>query len=735
MMRRAYSFLARGVCSTSGTELDALCVFFDGRCPVSELDFFDELETSLRHVDALPDCIIIIADTTAVSMLHRYWTTSHAQRNSFQARGIHKGQPFVKAYYFAAWNSSHGLSLVHRVETSWAPTLPLVSFVDQGLLALVRSNPVVQVAPAGHVFKHPSRTVNKLFIQAREIATSEVEVAFVGRCIIGALPLLATRDLSTVFVDTMGIYALVREALNFANVDANILSFHSYKEISELSPPLHPYAVVISASTTGGMARKLISEQGFNASRILTVLDSTRNARAGRVLVALDEVSSEYRTKAAEGTETQIELFGEHFSSKAKPPRAVTLGLPHSPKRMTDFLSAFGLTGLMTLNTSNAGSTTRRIVCINTDSVASSPVLEAWLREEVAWRVPAAIDHILCADDSGSRALAQTVAQLLHQLRGGTGNPPPVTAYANLVQETLANAQGVLVVQAVVGDGGLLREISRDLREFLPSARPRHFLAGVGLPQSLEAWGRLRQFLVRNPTAREYGFSSWLELPIGAEETSTAWDALRTLAGMAEVRTPTVQGVSANDVAACVDLAVRAIDAARNGFLNASNGNALALSDGFVFFGKVFDGHRPADVPISTTYTTIAAVLQSARELSAAENQLRPSGYESVVLSPENFLRYNDNILQACMLRAAHPSELDYSASPTLSRLMKEFLLKVFARSSSAYGSAALEFAASMACGRMRLISEDLAEVREKALQTIPSGASALRGLLFLTDA
>lgn len=169
--------------------------------------------------------------------------------------------------------------------------------------------------------------------------------------------------------------------------------------------------------------------------------------------------------------------------------------------------------------------------------------------------------------------------------------------------------------------------------------------------------------------------------------------------------------------------------------MNTSSGNALALSDGFVFFGNAFDGHRFADVPISTTYTTIAATLQAARELSAVENQLKPSGYESVVLSPENFLRYNDNILQACMLRAAHPAELDYSASPTLSRLMKEFLLKVFARSDSAYGSAALEFAASMACGRMRLINEDLTEVRDKALGAIPPGASALRGLLFLTYA
>ena len=668
-MRRAYSFLARGKCQRSASELDALCVFFDTRRPVSDLAFFDELETSLRQIDTLPDCVMVIADATEVSALHHHWVNSHSQRRTFLARGIHQGQSFIKAYYFVAWSRLHGLSVAHTEDARWTVVPPLDDFIGQGLLSLVRTNPVVQVAPSGHVFKHPSNTVNKLFVQVREIATGEAEVAFVGRCIAKALPAMVAPGLCTVYIDTMGIYALVREALNFAGSDANILSYHSYKELKQLTPPLQSYAVVISASTSGGMARQLVQEQRFDSARVMTVVDLSRSGRSGSVLAALDDISPEYRTKAAEGTETQIELFGEHFSSKAKPPRAVTLGLIHTPKRMSEFLREFGRTGLLGLNTSPSGSNTRRVVCFNANAAGSSTPLGSWLADEIAWRTPAATDRVLCANDAGSQALATVAAARLHALKGGVGAAPAVILYSNLSATALAGTRGILVIQALAGDGGLLREISRDLREFLPASCPRHFVAGVGLPESDEAWQRLKQFLIRNPTDREYAFSSWMVLSMGAEGTSTAWDDMRVLAEDAQLNAPSVPGVSATEVATAVDMAVNAIQGARNGFLPSSRGTALGLTDGFLFFGKVFDGQALSTVPVSTTYATMTAVLQSARELSSAESQLKPTGYESVVLSPENFLRFNDNILQASMLRAAHPSELDYSASPLLSRL------------------------------------------------------------------
>ncbi|HQS65431.1 MAG TPA: hypothetical protein PKV65_18995, partial [Acidovorax defluvii] len=332
--------------------------------------------------------------------------------------------------------------------------------------------------------------------------------------------------------------------------------------------------------------------------------------------------------------------------------------------------------------------------------------------------------------DDGSKALSEAAAEKLHAAKG-CPNRPVVTAYSNLTTDTLAQAQGVLVVQAVAGDGGLLREISRDLREFIAPDVPRHFLAGVGLPQSEETWLRLQQFLVKNTSPRDYGFSAWLVLPIGSDGTTNAWQDLSELATRAQVQTPVVTGVSPKILTESVDLAVQLVQGAFKGFLPTSSGTALGLSEGFLFFGDAFDG-RLHQVPVSATYLTVASVLQAARDLNVPANQLKPTGYESVVLSPENFLRYNDNLLQACVLRAAHPSELDYSSSPHLSRLMKEFLLKVFSRNAHPYGAASIEFAAALACGHLKLMADDRKELQQKAVELLSSAPSALLGFICL---
>lgn len=367
---------------------------------------------------------------------------------------------------------------------------------------------------------------------------------------------------------------------------------------------------------------------------------------------------------------------------------------------------------------------------MDSTAVGSNSQLHCWMDSEIAWRVAVAIDHVVHADDAGSKTLAERAADKLHAAKGCSARPA-VTAYESLDVTTLQNANGVLVVQAVAGDGGLLREISRDLREFLDPRVPRHFLAGVGLPQSEETSQRLQQFLVRNTSSREYGFSAWLVLPIGSDGTTNAWQGLSELATQAQVQTPKVDGVTETVLKDSIDQAVQRVQRAFNGFLPTNTGAALDLSEGFLFFGQVFDG-RLNQVPISTTYATVASVLQAARDLGNPASQLKPTGYESVVLSPENFLRFNDNLLQACILRAAHPSELDYSSSPHLSRLMKEFSLKLFARHQHAYGAASLEFAAALASGRLRLAANDRSEVRQKTVHLLGGAPSALLGLICL---
>lgn len=732
-MRKAYSFSARGTCKKSGHEMDALCVFINTKSTVSDLELFDELEVSLAKLETRPDCVVIITDSVNIDTLHHQWTSSDTQRHVFEQRGFKKDTPFIKWYYFVGWSPSSGLDVAHVLgagDTKEMFDIPIDLFIQQGLFSLIRSNPVVQIAPAGHVFKHPSSTVNKLFVQARELATSEAQLAFVGRSLCQKFRALLDPKLSIVYIDTMGIYSLVREALLFAGSKATVHSFHSYTALSELSPPTEPYAVVISASTSGGMASKLHNEQDFNEKLLLTIIDTKTANRSGSVMIALEDVNDSYGKQIADGTETQIELFGEHFSSKAKPPRAVTLGIPHFPKRLNEFLPEFGIKGLLGLNQPPSTGEASRLICFDSIEAGQNSKLLTWLKSEIDWRVPVSIDHVIYVNDDGSKALAEAAANKLQAAKGCTTKPITI-AHSDLTQNTLTSAQGVLVVHAVAGDGGLLREISRDLREFIPSNIPRHFLVGIGLPESKETWQRLQQFLVRNTSPRDYGFSTWLVLPIGSDDTLNAWHDLNELAKQAQLQTPTIPNLNLNILTASINQATQAINDTYKTFLPTNSGKELGLSDGFLFFNDAFEG-RLAEVPVSTTYLTVASVLQAARDLQVPSNQLKPSGYESVVLSPENFQRYNDNLLQACLLRAAHPSELDYSSSPHLSRLMKEFLLKVFSRHAHPYGSAGLEFAAALACGRLKLIANDKKELQEKSIKLLSTEANTLLGLICL---
>lgn len=105
---------------------------------------------------------------------------------------------------------------------------------------------------------------------------------------------------------------------------------------------------------------------------------------------------------------------------------------------------------------------------------------------------------------------------------------------------------------------------------------------------------------------------------------------------------------------------------------------------------------------------TVAAILQSARESTSIPNshRLGTEAFQQVVLDPENFGRYNDGVIQAAILRASLPGELDYSSEIESSKYMLDFLTKVFIQSDLPQGEAAADFALAYYLGRLKLTRE-----------------------------
>lgn len=733
MTRTSFSFIAKGLCETTGLEFELLCVFIDARL-LAQHSFFDILTEALKAQPLLPDGVMVLADAGLLNELIMTWRNAgSSERESFLARGERGDVPFIKTMQFASWEAKGNLALRQVGDGKPHFCLSFDCIVAAGLANLVEQNPVVQIAPAGHAFKHPSGSINKVFLQARELASSEVELAFAARALVRALPHLADSELAIVYIDTMAIYPLVREALSFVGKEAAIQSFHSYDDVSSLLPPMMHHVVIISASTSGGMAKRLVETAGFSADRVATLVDMRRTDRRGQTLFALEDVDSPVLAQFPGGAETRIELTGEHFSFRSKPPRDVTLSVTHSPKSLAPFLRCVGSKGTHDLNT--ATSRRSRLISFNGRAVVSSSDFKKWLREEIAWHFSGAIDLIVAVDDNGSKELAELCAQIIGDIRGQTTRISVVSA-DQLTSETVASAQGVAVVQAVAGDGAVMREVSRDLREYIKTDVPRHFLVGLAAPQTAMTWERLKQFLERNTTDRDYGFSTWLTLPLGLSSATSAWEVYRKLASALQTVTVSPEASNADDVAASLERAVALIDSSWAGFLPALSGKRLELTEGFVFFPTSRFTRPDTSEEDRTAYLAIAAVLQSARDQKSTSPQLKATSYESVVLSPENFSRFNDNILQACLLRAALPSELDYSSSPELSGLMRELIAKIFDRRHHSHGAAALEFALALLSGRMRLMDSDLIRLREETLTKLAADnpINSLLGLVHLLD-
>ena len=730
-MNRFYTWWTTDHKPEQGT-IDTLAICYN-RCELEQDNVYSDIEATLKSRNTLPDCVYIIGNSSQYNVFKEAWSPGSSRRDNMLKRGEKHGLDFVKQYTFLEWKETgfdeHTLGL-----TAGTLSQDPYALLSSGVHTLLEKNNAIHQAPSGHVFKHPSGNKNKLFIQTREIASDEAEL-YVVSYMIALKHGKMLKSANRILIDTMGIYSYVKGALDICNGKAEIVSFHSYDELKKLNPPTDPYFCIVSASTSGRMAKTMM-DQLFDESRIATIVDITSHGRCGDVMVALDKMGS-YFPDLAINDGTQIEIIGENFTSKAKPPRPVIIGIPHAPSALSTIQEYFGFS-IQPFNTKMAGLHQPKLLQIKEADILSvfeCQIFERWLNEEIDWSFPLTVSHVIHANDNASKYLASSIVRRLKN-RLAEKNQIQQISFDALDSNTCKGAKGIVVVSAVSRNGGILREISRDLRSYIDAVVPRHFITPVGIPETSESWKQLRIFLTKNPTPRNYGFSNWIHMPIGGNSGNNTWNKLTKLGSNAqELPVDDLEStlrIKASIISESLDLAADEIGKSFNRLLNSPQGHPLKLSEGFLFFAKDSTiATKYAEVEQSTIYLTISSVLQSAREHKDPTKRLFPSGYESVVLGPECFLRFNDPVLQACLLRACLPSELDYSASPDLSKLMKEFLSKVFARSNKEFGDAALEFAAAIAVGSLRLASSDMDLLLRENFERATT-QSTLLGLLII---
>lgn len=151
-----------------------------------------------------------------------------------------------------------------------------------------------------------------------------------------------------------------------------------------------------------------------------------------------------------------------------------------------------------------------------------------------------------------------------------------------------------------------------------------------------------------------------------------------------------------------------------NVFMQKSNGDSLVLQKNFAFWGFAYKEKEAFQSEVYFTISSIITFLENKKINS--HPSLQQSNYIRNILSPANFQRFNDGVIQASILRAAKAEYFAYDYDTDASIEMKTLLFSMIEQYNTAHGEAILEFLLAIGLKKLRLKKADLVEVIEKAI-------------------
>ncbi|WP_412022087.1 hypothetical protein [Burkholderia cepacia] len=648
-----------------------------------------------------------------------------------------------------------------RISVNGTPDI-LLPAIDSFIKTELETGNVVTAAPPGFYFSKLSTRYSSHFIRTESLLHSTE-----------AIELLALRLLEPfrsycdsledgkvrILIDSMSIWPLA-QALAAMRRDKDpkrryiVESFRSYEGLSKDSIKSGPAFIIISASTSGGLERRLRDILGTNHVTCNTILglepdaskisEATNNKNNYLFVIprtlsgpsALEGLREHFDTEIAQippGCES-VEIIGERFLNQNFRPKGarlahaalddgkkgqlanlaqsnIALAARRRPDDKTYWSLSFNVTSLVDR------------YCI--DDEIGECLLRSWLANyAVAGNavVVYPVDTLESGrpDEGESKRMAERVQKILtdtspsatiqivtsYQLDSPT---PDLSAF-------IRNA-GVVITAPIIGNGFIFKQISAALRAIQPKG-PRLYLSLAVLPESQARLQELRGDLQSNADDSAYHFKCAIALPTGKLDQDIDWyKESRILAGVIDTC-----------VEEDIEVPSRLEDRqekfrAGNGlpgelaFLPSYRGNALAMSPGFLLW-KTKTPIAGNDLGASVLMT-VAAFLEACRTGAAknSETSLVSGLFQQTLIAPANFTRFNDPAIQAALLRAAYQPELNFASSRDMSSDMQRLILRLIRLHDAPAGEALPEFLLALALKRLTLHREHMSEVRDEALK------------------
>ena len=582
--------------------------------------------------------------------------------------------------------------------------------LEAGGVEIFRKRKGLLTSSPHYHFVKPSGDHCDKFIRVSNLLTSGNEVAFMA---LGILPFIAS-DIKHIYVDTSSISFLVMTALQLSGKYTVTLpaieSFESYSGINTKYDFVESAAsmVFISATTSGGLNLKLEKNTRLHKDNIVTLFFSNlKENQKGIFDISSAMTSQIVSTPADECSFCQdnsklINIVSEQFIPENPRHESFLIRKPHFTEDRAKFFKEFALNNLLQWNKSETTNLHEHFYIdiakyLEIDSLSSKFILK--LHEALNKSFSIDIKTIVTLDDLGSDALTEKVKDHI----GAVGEKLKWMSLKELENDETIELNSVMVIAGSITSGRKLLEASRKLRKLNDNASIK-YLVGISKLPTKDVESQLRKDVAQG--GHELIILKDCPLPRIKDHVITSWDLEKRLFQQYD------DPLGDKTEVLPADLLVRKAELDNNDsqnslFLSTTNNEMLVLRSTFAFWSDLEMACNKASQ--ADVYWTIQAIMHDLR-LKNTDTGLE-STYHSTVLSPICFDRYNDGIIQACLLRSATPAELNYTIDEYFSRQMTDILVSIIESWKIAQGEGCLEFLMALATKRMKILPLDLLRV------------------------
>lgn len=597
----------------------------------------------------------------------------------------------------------------------------LLRVAQDGISALFDDTKTILLAPHGYVFRKPSGREMTMFVRAGNMLREPGCMSIFNHLLLRKLP----PNCSLVYIDSFTIlsFAISLQSIvrYFRRSDRSlpalaIESTHSYEISPDFRIPNEKnYFVLISASTSGGLAQKLVDEYHAEPNRIVHLLGigpPDSEFKESCVYFRAHE-SKRSQTTVANQSNAAIEIGTEEFLVAQGPPRPVRITTRHvNDDAAREFHRPFYCDALQFGEPSTLASRSYSpfAICNETEHATSSPARH-WVDKRLIHELPASVHTLVYVDNKMSEEVAKWIAK---SLRSYAVPKSLEEVEADAANHDTENGSFVVIAHHDPGLEGLARA-SIALRRL--GSVHRHYVVCYGFPSSRMEHERLRSDLRMAPGGAKYGWSEFMVLPVGVTRIHDPLVSHRSRCTR-ENMMPYKEALGNSLVDALDKWSVSKAIAGNRLFLPRTCSCPLALRHGSIFFRRTSEEATISQIAV---YAMVSAAIQNARDPVQPGGIDRPpemsfddNPFVRSVLDPSMFARFSDGILQASLLRAAQRSELDYSASYDFSRQFTSTFISVLVNHKNSVGDAALEYVYALATDKVLLRDEDRKLVRKE---------------------